>query len=501
MSSNVPEIYRVFLLPERRIKENRMISKTKLKPTKDSLKNKRLIKILNHKIFKGFHKTKKLSYLSKHPIHVNPHLQTPLHLWEEYEPYFFEDNYNITYKQRYLSALNGPNLSDNYQIKHFSPSPPSHNTKPTKLMKNLFMTATKEKKTVDKSTNTFYHKEPSILDRIFPDKNEMKNYSSLEFFSIYKNPDDNEKSYANKTHNGIFHSRTRNYQNKYKETNFLYKISHHYNNEDKMNNNNNVYPLNQINHNNKGITYNNFFTASPIPKNNHKYNNNKVKLQLNLQNSALRKVTSQQLLTSDERDKQFINTNMKILKDGINNTFSKLEMDFFSEDDNNETNYQNNVSYQNSCIANNTINNNTDNKILNKGNNKYSKGEIKPNITNNNKSIRIATSNDNISTEASQKHRYLTREQKHKERFNFIKNMAFSSDENAPKQKKKPIISLKGLINKNQTLYKQVKHTYQAHNNKMSKLRDTQISLKLKPHFNQNDINRLLNGKKPFLEE
>jgi hypothetical protein len=268
-----------------------------------------------------------------------------------------------------------------------------------------------------------------------------------------------------------------------------------------MNNNNNVYPLNQINHNNKGITYNNFFTASPIPKNNHKYNNNKVKLQLNLQNSALRKVTSQQLLTSDERDKQFINTNMKILKDGINNTFSKLEMDFFSEDDNNETNYQNNVSYQNSCIANNTINNNTDNKILNKGNNKYSKGEIKPNITNNNKSIRIATSNDNISTEASQKHRYLTREQKHKERFNFIKNMAFSSDKNAPKQKKKPIISLKGLINKNQTLYKQVRHTYQTHNNKMSKLRDTQISLKLKPHFNQNDINRLLNGKKPFLEE
>ena len=146
MSSNVPEIYRVFLLPERRIKENHMISKTKLKPTKDSLKNKRLIKILNHKIFKGFHKTKKLSYLSKHPIHINPHLQTPLHLWEEYEPYFFEDNYNITYKQRYLSALNGPNLSDNYQIQHFSPSPPSHNTKPTKLMKNLFMTATKEKK-------------------------------------------------------------------------------------------------------------------------------------------------------------------------------------------------------------------------------------------------------------------------------------------------------------------------------------------------------------------
>ena len=99
----------------------------------------------------------------------------------------------------------------------------------------------------------------------------MKNYSSLEFFSIYKNPDENEKSYANKTHNGVFHSRTRNYQNKYKEANFLYKASHHYNNEDKTNNNNNVYPLNQIT-NNKGITYNNFFTASPIPKNNHKYN-------------------------------------------------------------------------------------------------------------------------------------------------------------------------------------------------------------------------------------
>ena len=55
-------------------------------------------------------------------------------------------------------------------------------------MKNLFMTATKEKKTVDKSTNTFHHKDPSILDRIFPDKNEMKiNKKSRETNFFQKN--------------------------------------------------------------------------------------------------------------------------------------------------------------------------------------------------------------------------------------------------------------------------------------------------------------------------
>lgn len=78
-------------------------------------KNKRLVNILNHKMFKGYREIKK----SKECI-----LRKPKYIekafWENKELYPFDDDYNLEYKRKNLSCFFKKDLSDMIQVNNYS---------------------------------------------------------------------------------------------------------------------------------------------------------------------------------------------------------------------------------------------------------------------------------------------------------------------------------------------------------------------------------------------
>ena len=529
MSSTLPELYSVFLLPEHRFKENNPTSKTKLKPTRESIMNKRLTRILNQKMFKGFNKTKKLCYLAKNPTRQNPNMQSPLHIWEEYEPYPFEEYFNVTYKQKFLSKLNGPNLSKLYHIQHYPTSTPSHHNN---IMNNLYLTGSRNIKnntTVNKSTNTYNHTEPTVIDKIFPNKNEINNYSSLHFFALDKNPIDIDyHSYNNCVHNTHYANKKDNkgecsQRNHYMDAEFLYKISHPYKEDEKIVNN---FSKNKAVK--KGLTTNDFYHGPPS-KFDKRSNSNNVQLKLNVENVMNGNAVSQKYVTNEEKKQLFIERNVNMLKDNFN-MLNKFENELFSEDvsEHNSNNGGNNVvsntqqslsCYNNNVMSDDNNNSNSNTTLKDKDNKTHVKNMkelshvIKQNKTNRTP-IMVNDNNCNyISTEASSKHKnIMNKEQQHKHRFNYIKQLAFTQDNNNNNNNKTPpyktSISLKAFRNRSlyrnnedSTLFKQPMISHKIQEEKTSRHRDNQISIKLQPYYSKNDIKRILNGRHPFVVE
>ena len=523
MSSTLPELYSVFLPHDHRLKENFPTSKTKLKPTRESIINKRLTRILNQKMFKGFNKTKKLCYLAKNPIRQNPNMQSPLHLWEEYEPYPFEEYFNVTYKQKFLSKLNGPNLSKLYHIKHYptSQTPSNNDNHHTNIMNNLYLTASRNLKnntTVNKSTNTYNHTEPTVIDKIFPNKNEINNYSSLHFFALDKNPIDIDyHSYNNYVHNTHHVKKDvkgdHNERNHYMDAEFLYKISHPYKEDEKIVNN---FSKNKAVK--KGLTTNDFYHGPPS-KFDKRSNSNNVQLKLNVENVTNGNAVSQKYVTNEEKKMLFVEKNVNMLKDNFD-MLNKFENELFADDvsehhNNNNTNVVNNTQ---SSSCNNVMSEDNSNTLrddkANINNMKELSHIIKQAKTNRTSMFNDVNINNNnyISTEASLKHKYISnKDQQHKNRFNYIKQLAFTQDNNSSNSKTPPYknsISLKAFRNRSlyrnnedSTLFKQAMISHKIQEEKTSRHRDNQISIKLQPYYSKNDIKRILNGKHPFVVE
>ena len=80
------------------------ISKNKKNPyenlTRSQIKNKKLVDILNHKIFKGFRQIKN----SKHFFIEKPNFVKAF-IWDENKLEPFDDNYNLQYKKIIIIKL------------------------------------------------------------------------------------------------------------------------------------------------------------------------------------------------------------------------------------------------------------------------------------------------------------------------------------------------------------------------------------------------------------
>ena len=80
----------------------------------DIIKNKKLVKILNHKMFKGYRDIKASKWFFNHkPKYISPSA------WEDkiFDP--FDDLYNLNYKMNVLKPLKTPNFDNILSIKHY----------------------------------------------------------------------------------------------------------------------------------------------------------------------------------------------------------------------------------------------------------------------------------------------------------------------------------------------------------------------------------------------
>ena len=112
----------------------------------DKLKNKKLVKILNHKMFKGFRDIKSSKYFNKKRLNFDKNTLGCLE-WEKKRYDYYEDFYNLDYKLNVLSKLKTPPLNNIVYIKHF----PSTN----KEMKTLFTNSDSGIKKSKSPINTF----------------------------------------------------------------------------------------------------------------------------------------------------------------------------------------------------------------------------------------------------------------------------------------------------------------------------------------------------------
>jgi hypothetical protein len=94
-------------------KEN---SYNKKKLEHDQINNKKLVNILNKKIFKGFIKTKKLNELKNKNSPLILNNIYPNNKWNLHEPLPFEDIYNITYEKTFLKNDDNDFLNKNINI-------------------------------------------------------------------------------------------------------------------------------------------------------------------------------------------------------------------------------------------------------------------------------------------------------------------------------------------------------------------------------------------------
>jgi hypothetical protein len=93
-------------------------SKEDRKISFDKTKNKKLVKILNHKMFKGYRDIKASKNFYKRNINLNKQTLGCLE-WEKKVYDYFEDLYNLDYKLNVLSKLKNPSFNNIMYIKHF----------------------------------------------------------------------------------------------------------------------------------------------------------------------------------------------------------------------------------------------------------------------------------------------------------------------------------------------------------------------------------------------
>ena len=213
------------------IKENQIYNESL---SNAQIKNKKLVNVLKHKIFRGYLDIKNSkTFYRKRPKCVK------IIDFEEQNLEPFDDNYNLQYKRTFLSTLNQQNIMNPLIIHNFSPSKTTNeNIENEKIGKkekmsqtvnqynrNFFMTNTKvPKKKKDYQYNKIISdRNRVIFKEMFKDEDEAKIYSNIPFLyveraiQIPENP--NEKLIMSEgkefdEYDGLT------------ENQFIYKISH-----------------------------------------------------------------------------------------------------------------------------------------------------------------------------------------------------------------------------------------------------------------------------------
>ena len=165
----------------------------------DIIKNKRLVKILNHKMFKGYRDIK----ASKWFFNQKPKYISSLE-WEDkiFDP--FDDLYNLNYKMNVLKKLKTPNFDNILLIKNY----------PSNLIKNEKGSLTHELKNINRPKTSFnsFSSSNKNLDTIGSKNRDKKKENTfdknknfyLTSLSIYHTDNFYHELHPEKVYNGVF---------------------------------------------------------------------------------------------------------------------------------------------------------------------------------------------------------------------------------------------------------------------------------------------------------
>ena len=451
--------------------------------------NKILISNLKARMFRGYHKIVKKSKslinaknINLNPIYtpqrkekekIAPYLKTytnrfPTKIKKEILP--FENDYQEMYKNKYLNKYNNLILNNDIQITNISKNKIQNKIKNTKN-KNIYLTESKNSN--HRTKNNTDNNKKQIMNLLFPYKEEINQFSNLPFFSLTKNPYSTEIDLNNIKNVG------ENNLNNLLQEDFLYKISHKKENENKYINNNFI--------KNKGVK-----RGKTIPCNeNNKYNKNELKLKLDVQNINESKNI---YLNSKEKRYKILEKEMEPFKN-IVSLFKDFENNILTEE-----NFNNEI-----------------------GNNNLIKDVKKNQTENENNNLKIKVISSKNSDENFDEGYHTT--------YNFKKPLFYpvnyySSNQLKAKEKKyekshklafeefQKKINLKEekIFKNNRKNYELGEYEKQYFNKLFSKkimtnklafmrecrIRDIILTNKLKCEFSPSDIKRLLNGLKPW---
>ena len=337
-----------------------------------------------------------------------------------------------------------------------------------------------------------------ILNKLFPDINEMHKYSNLPFFSLTKR----RTPYQNKFNLG---------NNKYKirKEEFLYKISHDDNSKEK-------YLINKNKGIKKGTTtqyfhgFDNFCINNKITENNHPLRESikkrKLKLELDIENITKGGEKTSQLSNKEKR-LTILKNNIQNIKSLPNELFNDLEEEVFKFlDEEFEKNHRNDKDdkdikkekEEKDIAEKNTMT--EDNYNINNLNiNLWTSNSTDTNTTDNNNYINNNTFKKLYKYPINF---YSTQQLKKKE--HFPKNYKITFEERAKMLKKEKEQENYNKINYRLSLENRhdLKEKRKINNKimykKQSKIRDILIGNILKKTYDEVDSKRILNGLKPW---
>ena len=504
---------------------------------RDEEKNKKFTSTIKNKMFKGYQKV-------RNKIHTN------LEIYDSIQKFSYDNENNNPYNfnfEKYFSnskektkkdkLKNSFNSIDHIDIQHLSKTKKddynnilnklffttSNIIKNQKYIKNKKQNINFNNYNIKDAVNDINEKN-EILNKLFPDINEINKYSNLPFFSLVKV----KSPYKMKLNS----NNKKEINKKFPQEEFLYKISHYHNDDEKINYNfiknkgikkgrttKYFHGVNKFCINNK-ISETNFYKEDDI-------NNKKLKLKLDISNLTKGGEGVPQISTKEKHIKILQNNlkNIKLIPNKLINDLEDGVFKFIDEEfdkKNNESSNNNNDNNNNEEVKidlpnePNKNNNSNNSNIINLNtqfqmkntNNKYFQTEIGYQQFSKNKSYYNNSSNFNSSGfKKPQQYPinfYSTQQLKIKEHFDKTYKNTFDERNkklkgNNSERNTKKKLSDEILNNVNELHKKKIINNRQAYK-KESKIRDIIIGNKLKCEFNSKDIKRILNGLKPWAD-
>ena len=487
-------------------------------------KNKIFNSTIKSKLIKGYqklrNKTNNNYYIQKDKENINY-----FHTFEKSSNNLNDESYNSLQDNKNQLKINYFNLK-NLKIEHLSKvKKDDYNHTLNKLFfttSNL-MKHRKEKRKFQKDSliNSYYNLNTNddingknkILNKLFPDINEMNKFSNLPFFSFTKR----RTPYQNKF----------NLSNKYKirKEEFLYKISHEDNSKEK-------YILNKNKGIKKGTTtqyfhgVDKFCINNKITKNNYPLSETikkrKLNLELDVENITKGGEKTSQLSNKEKRLK-LLKNNIQKIKSLPNQLFNDLEEDVFKFLD---------EEFEKNHNSEKDIKDNKDNKETKKEEeNKNNRDKVEKNIMtegkyfinnlninllpNNSANTNISENNENnnyINPTTFKKlfkypiNFYTTQQLKKKEHFPINCKITFEERIKMLKKEKEKEeeenlkkINYRLPLENRHDLKEKRKLSNKYKYKKQSKIRDILIGNKLKKTYDEIDTKRILNGLKPWV--
>ena len=201
--------------------------------------NKKLVNILNHKMFKGY----RISKESKKVIIKKPKYIEDIY-WESKTVDPFDDYYTIEYKKKNLSSLYGQDFSNMLKINNISRNPHNENGSIQKLKvptqkgesfrkrrvinlrkksinKDRYFYFCSNSQLIKRNTSENKEKNEILYNTIFQDSNEKGLYNDIPIFAI-------EKIYriGHSNRNKRQYKYIKNKEERVNDLQFLYKVSH-----------------------------------------------------------------------------------------------------------------------------------------------------------------------------------------------------------------------------------------------------------------------------------